>query len=109
MPATWPDCACAGVETGTTQDSVTAGATDDPPGDRRFMNSEVAFKYKMSALQAALGLAQLERIDELTHESVRSSPGIATRSRVCPAWSSITSQTEYFELAQRLIINVRLK
>src|SRR5271163_1918781 len=28
MPATWPDCACAGVETGTTQDRVTAGATD---------------------------------------------------------------------------------
>ena len=35
------------------------------PGDRLFMNSEVAFKYKMSALQAAFGLAQLERIDEL--------------------------------------------
>jgi perosamine synthetase len=36
-----------------------------PPGDRIFMNSEVAFKYKMSSTQAALGLAQLERIDEL--------------------------------------------
>ena len=36
-----------------------------PPGDRIFMNSEVAFKYKMSSMQAALGLAQLERIDEL--------------------------------------------
>ena len=36
-----------------------------PPGDRVFMNGEVAFKYKMSALQAALDLAQLERIDEL--------------------------------------------
>lgn len=35
------------------------------PGDRMFRNSEVAYKYKMSALQAALGLAQLERIDEL--------------------------------------------
>ena len=35
------------------------------PGDRAFNNSEVAFKYKMTALQAALGLAQLERIDEL--------------------------------------------
>jgi perosamine synthetase len=35
------------------------------PDDRVFMNGEVAFKYKMSALQAALGLAQLERIDEL--------------------------------------------
>lgn len=36
-----------------------------PPGDRMFFNTEVAYKYKMSALQAALGLAQLERIDEL--------------------------------------------
>ncbi len=35
------------------------------PGDRMFRNLEVGFKYKMSALQAALGLAQLERVDEL--------------------------------------------
>ncbi len=35
------------------------------PGDRLFVNQEVAFKYKMSALQAAFGLAQLERIEEL--------------------------------------------
>jgi perosamine synthetase len=35
------------------------------PGDRAFENSEVAFKYKMSSLQAALGRAQLRRIDEL--------------------------------------------
>ncbi len=35
------------------------------PGDRMFRNHEVAFKYKMSALQAAFGLAQLERIEEL--------------------------------------------
>lgn len=37
------------------------------PGDRMFFNTEVAFKYKMSSMQAALGLAQLERIDELMH------------------------------------------
>ena len=30
-----------------------------------FWNTEVAYKYKMSSMQAALGLAQLERIDEL--------------------------------------------
>ncbi|MEM8812284.1 MAG: DegT/DnrJ/EryC1/StrS family aminotransferase [Pseudomonadota bacterium] len=36
-----------------------------PVGDRFFMSTEVAFKYKMSALQAALGVAQMERIDEL--------------------------------------------
>ncbi len=35
------------------------------PGDIQFLNSEVAFKYKMSSMQAALGLAQLERIAEL--------------------------------------------
>jgi len=37
-----------------------------PPGDRLFHNSEVAYKYKMSSMQAALGLAQLERLPELT-------------------------------------------
>ncbi|MEW6157618.1 MAG: DegT/DnrJ/EryC1/StrS family aminotransferase [Verrucomicrobiota bacterium] len=36
-----------------------------PPGDRMFFNTEVAYKYKMSSLQAALGLAQLERVEEL--------------------------------------------
>lgn len=35
------------------------------PGDVAFFNSEVAFKYKMSSVQAALGLAQLERIEAL--------------------------------------------
>jgi len=35
------------------------------PGDKMFWNTEVAYKYKMSSMQAALGLAQLERIDEL--------------------------------------------
>lgn len=35
------------------------------PSDRSLFNTEVACKYKMSAMQAAFGLAQLERIDEL--------------------------------------------
>lgn len=35
------------------------------PGDFLFFNEEVAFKYKMSSMQAALGLAQLERVREL--------------------------------------------
>ncbi|HMK10890.1 MAG TPA: DegT/DnrJ/EryC1/StrS family aminotransferase, partial [Acidimicrobiales bacterium] len=35
------------------------------PGDVSFRNEEVAFKYKMSSLQAALGAAQLDRLDEL--------------------------------------------
>lgn len=41
------------------------------PGDTAFLNEEVAFKYKMSELQAALGLAQLERIDELITQKRR--------------------------------------
>ena len=35
------------------------------PGDTNFFNHEVGFKYKMSALQAAIGLAQVERVEEL--------------------------------------------
>lgn len=35
------------------------------PGDRFFFNGEVGFKYKMSALQAAFGLGQIERLDQL--------------------------------------------
>ena len=35
------------------------------PGDKMFWNMEVGYKYKMSSMQAALGLAQLERIEEL--------------------------------------------
>lgn len=35
------------------------------PGDSTFFNAEIGFKYKMSAVQAALGLAQLRRIDQL--------------------------------------------
>lgn len=36
-----------------------------PPGDQFFQNTEVAYKYKMSSMQAALGAAQLERVEEL--------------------------------------------
>jgi perosamine synthetase len=32
---------------------------------KMFWNTEVAYKYKMSSMQAALGLAQLERIEEI--------------------------------------------
>lgn len=35
------------------------------PGDRFFLNDEIAFKYRMSAVQAALGVAQMERIESL--------------------------------------------
>lgn len=35
------------------------------PGEIMFRNEEVGFKYRMSAMQAALGHAQLERVEEL--------------------------------------------
>jgi perosamine synthetase len=35
------------------------------PGSKNFWNTEVAYKYRMSNVQAALGLAQLERLDEI--------------------------------------------
>ena len=35
------------------------------PGDVSFFNQEVAYKYKMTSMQAALGLAQWQRLDEL--------------------------------------------
>lgn len=35
------------------------------PADVSFRSTEVAYKYKLSSMQAALGLAQLERVDEL--------------------------------------------
>ena len=38
------------------------------PGDVSFRSVEVAWKYKMSELQAALGRVQLDRIDELIAE-----------------------------------------
>lgn len=38
------------------------------PEDKMFWNTEVAYKYKMSSMQAALGLAQLERVEELIRQ-----------------------------------------
>ncbi|HEY6023446.1 MAG TPA: DegT/DnrJ/EryC1/StrS family aminotransferase [Pseudolabrys sp.] len=35
------------------------------PGDTMFRNEEIGFKYRMSGLQAALGLAQFERLSDL--------------------------------------------
>jgi perosamine synthetase len=36
-----------------------------PPGDRHFLNDEVAFKYKMNGVTAALGIGQMERIGDM--------------------------------------------
>jgi perosamine synthetase len=37
---------------------------DEPGGTRRFWHSEMGYNYRMTNLQAAVGLAQLERLDE---------------------------------------------
>jgi perosamine synthetase len=42
-----------------------------PPGDRLFFNTEVGYKYKMSSMQAALGTAQLERVEDLIEHKRR--------------------------------------
>ena len=39
------------------------------PGDTLFQNFQIGYKYKMSNLQAALGLAQLERVEELVYKN----------------------------------------
>lgn len=41
------------------------GRSPDPKKARQFWCEEIGYKYKMSNIEAALGLAQLERIDEL--------------------------------------------
>src|SRR5262249_26050551 len=38
------------------------------PGDTSFWNAEVGYKYKMSSFQAAFGLTQLERVEELVSQ-----------------------------------------
>ena len=35
-----------------------------PKGDRRYLHSELGYNYRMTNIQAAIGLAQLERINE---------------------------------------------
>ncbi len=62
------------------------------PGDRAFNNSEVAFKYKMSGLQAALGLAQLERIEELAERKREIHRGYAQHLGDAAGVSLLTSE-----------------
>lgn len=57
------------------------------PGDRLFFNTEVAFKYKMSAMQAALGTAQLERLQELVARKREIFSWYAAELHECPGLS----------------------
>ena len=51
---------------------------------KTFWNSSIGFKYKMSNLQAALGLAQLERIEELVEKKREIYRWYAEGLRGCP-------------------------
>jgi len=37
-------------------------------GDQRFIHDEIGFNYRMTNMQAALGVAQLERIDQIVEK-----------------------------------------
>lgn len=58
------------------------------PGDTLFQNIEVGHKYKMSNLQAALGLAQLERIDEL----------VTRKREIFNSYKEVMSSLDYVSL-----------
>lgn len=50
------------------------------PGEKMFWNVEVGYKYKMSSMQAALSLSQLEHIGDLVDKKQQIFPSI---SRTC--------------------------
>ena len=39
-------------------------------GDQRFIHDEIGFNYRMTNMQAALGVAQLERIDQIVEKKI---------------------------------------
>ena len=77
------------------------------PGEKMFWNAEVGYKYKMSSMQAALGLAQLERIDELVErkrqifswyrENLQSVKGITLNSEPSGTKNSYWMVTAIFD------------
>lgn len=91
------------------------------PGDKLFLNSKVAFKYRMSAVQAALGLAQTERLDALIDKkreifgwyqtALAGTPGLTLNAEplgtkntywmVTPVWDAAYG-IEKFEMMRRL-------
>lgn len=82
------------------------------PGDVTFRNAEVAYKYKMSALQAACGLAQIERLDELVErkrsifgwyqEELSSIPGLTLNTEAPGVFNSYWMVTIIWDAARGL-------
>ena len=56
-----------------------------PPGDTGFLNEDVAFKYRMSSLQAALGSANSSARPSWWHANERFSTGTERSWRTCQA------------------------
>lgn len=52
--------------------------------DRRFLHEELGFNYRLTNLQAALGLAQVERIDEIVERKRRLGAAYAERLGAIP-------------------------
>lgn len=77
------------------------------PNDRAFQNTEIAFKYKMSAVQAGIGVAQMERIDELIdykrnifnwyHERLQNHSGLALNAEPLDVFNSYWMVTVVFD------------
>jgi perosamine synthetase len=80
-----------------------------PPGDTGFYNQEVAFKYRLSGVQAALGLAQVERGDELVarkreifswyQEELGDLPGVSLNAETAGAVNSYWMTTVVWDAA----------
>ena len=74
-----------------------------PEGFRYYFTTEIAFKYKMSSLQAAFGRAQLERVAELVgkkrqifhwyEERLRDVPGITLNAEPPETFNSFWMPT----------------
>jgi perosamine synthetase len=63
---------------------------------RNFYNTEVAFKYRMSSLQAAFGFGQLERIDELIDKKRQLFRWYQQRLAGIPGLQLNAEPTDYF-------------
>ncbi|MCK9518174.1 MAG: DegT/DnrJ/EryC1/StrS family aminotransferase [Dehalococcoidia bacterium] len=79
----------------------------DPNERQRLWNNELGYKFKMSGLQAAFGLGQVERIDELVAKKrqifgwyadrLSASPGITLNAEPAGVWNSYWMTTAIFD------------
>lgn len=77
------------------------------PGDVSFFNSEIGFKYRMTAMQAALGLTQLERLSDLVamkrrifgwyHERLREVDGLRLNESSPRVFDSVWMTTAFWD------------